>query len=412
MSARVLENGQEKELTYTVSDQFAQYLTTERSDAFVLVLLYYAMFRGYDIQWEVPCTEQLIYQLTTYYIPICAKEISFMHRIALKGKTTSETLPCAGGVGTGFSGGVDSSYTIYQYLQPMFPENRLTHLLFTDCFTVDFSEEYQKDFLEKYLHNLPLQAEELGLDFIFVQCNVDTLFSIGRYQDPVCGEIKDEGLFTLKYCSMAAALQKLFKIYYFSGGVSPSDFTFRTYDCAYYDMFTLPMISTNALRFYSAGMEVSRLEKVETISDWEFAQKHLQVCAWENEGNCGHCGKCLRTMSELYALDKLDCYDQRFPVENYKRHLSRRYARILMQARKNHIFEKDIIAKMKETGKKIPVLSYLLCPFYTLAEGIRLSLKNIRWARKIYRRFHLDKLLYGRSTEKYTQSVDREVLGK
>lgn len=65
-----------------------------------------------------------------------------------------------------------------------------------------------------------------------------------------------------------------------------------------------------------------------------------------------------------------------------------------------------------ETGKKIPVLSYLLCPFYTLAEGIRLSLKNIRWARKIYRRFHLDKLLYGRSTEKYTQSVDREVLGK
>ena len=37
-----------------------------------------------------------------------------------------------------------------------------------------------------------------------------------------------------------------------------------------------------------------------------------------------------------------------------------------------------------ETGKKIPVLSYLLCPFYTLAEGIRLSLKNIRWARKIY----------------------------
>lgn len=65
-----------------------------------------------------------------------------------------------------------------------------------------------------------------------------------------------------------------------------------------------------------------------------------------------------------------------------------------------------------ETGKKIPVLSYLLCPFYTLAEGIRLSLKNIRWARKIYRRFRLDKLLYGRSTEKYTQSVDREVLGK
>nr|WP_300850861.1 hypothetical protein [uncultured Acetatifactor sp.] len=101
----VNDNGVTKELFFTVDIKYAEYLATERSDAFVTVLLYYAMFNGYDIQWEIPCTEQLIYQLTAYYIPICAKEISFMHPISLMGKTTSEALQCEGGVGTGFSGG-------------------------------------------------------------------------------------------------------------------------------------------------------------------------------------------------------------------------------------------------------------------------------------------------------------------
>ncbi|MCI8287969.1 MAG: hypothetical protein HFH89_10005 [Lachnospiraceae bacterium] len=408
----VNDNGVTKELFFTVDIKYAEYLATERSDAFVTVLLYYAMFNGYDIQWEIPCTEQLIYQLTAYYIPICAKEISFMHPISLMGKTTSEALQCEGGVGTGFSGGVDSCYTIKKHLETYYIENRLTHLLFTDCFTVDFSEKYQKDFLDKYLHNLPGQAEELGLEFIFVRCNIDILFSIGRYQDPVCGEIIDGGLFTLKYCSMAMALQKLFQIYYFSGGVSPTDFTFLSYDCAYYDMFTLPLLSTKGLQFYSAGMEVNRMEKVEAISDWKFAQKHLQVCIWDNDGNCGHCGKCIRTMSELYVLDKLEYFKERFPVEDYKRHLNKRFGKVLMEAHKGHIFEKDILFQMEESGKKIPFLAYVLCPFYLLIEWTRLKLKKVRWARKLYRKFHLDKMLYGRSTEEYSQSVDKEVLRK
>lgn len=101
----VSDNGVAKELFFTVDIRYAEYLTTERSDAFVTALLYYAMFKGYDIQWKIPCTEQLIYQLATYYIPICAKEIPFMHPISLIGETTSEVLQCKGGVGTGFSGG-------------------------------------------------------------------------------------------------------------------------------------------------------------------------------------------------------------------------------------------------------------------------------------------------------------------
>lgn len=402
--ASVNDNGQKKELTYIVDERYGCYLTTERSDAFVTSLLYHAMVKGYDIKWETPCTGQLIYQLETYYIPVCSKEIPFMKQIKLQGATTKENLICAGAVGTGFSCGVDSSYTLHKYLNTKYPDYTLTHVVFTDCFTADKSREYQEEFLEQNYALLPPRAEELGVEFIFIQHNVDKNFSIGRFKDKTCGDITDGGLYCLKYCSLAMALKKLFGCYYFASGFPMEQFSFQKYDSAYYDSFTLPMISTDALKFYSDGMEVSRLKKLEAIADWDFAQKYLQVCAWDQEGNCGRCEKCIRTMSELYSIGKLELYSKRFPTEDYKKHMNQRWAYVLMQARRKHYFEAAIIKNMKSHGKKIPVMAYFLELFYSIMESVRIRLKNIRWARRIYRKYHLDKVLYGRSTEKYEQT--------
>lgn len=413
LRANIDDAGEKKELEYRVDSKWEKALTSERSDAFVTALLYYAMVKDRDVEWITPCNEQLIYQIETYFIPVYAQEMPFMHRISLKGPVTSEQLLReGGGIATGISNGVDSDYTIRKYLDTKYQAYRLTHLIFTDWFTTDMSEEYQQDFLKQYLSVLPGCAEELGLEFIYVEFHPDVQFSIGHIYDKERGVIQDAGLFTLKYCSIALALQKLLQVYYFSSGLAASEFSFNTNDMAYHDVFTLPLLTTDAISFYSVGMELPRIEKVNEIADWSYAQKHLQVCAMDNDHNCGRCHKCIRTMSELYALGKLDQYRDRFPVDDYMSHLPQRFAEVLMKAWHGHVFEQNILVKMKKNGKKVPLCAYILAPFYTLKEFIRVRLRTKKWARKLYRRFHLDRLLYGRSTEQYTQSVDREILGE
>ncbi len=413
LSADIMVDNEKKILSYTVDKKWKQYLVTERSDSFVVALLYFSMIKDMDIEWTIPCSERLIYQLKTYFIPIYSNEIQAMHNIDLIGVTTCEDLPSLGGVATGISNGVDSSYTIKKYIKGnlRYDNYALTHVIFTDWFTADFSDDYKKDFYDAYLPLLPNCAEELNLEYIYIHFPVDEVFSVGRVNDDNIGVIIDEGMFTLKYCSMSLALNKLINIYYFSSGVAPSDFTFCEADMAYHDIFTLPLISTNNMSFYSSGMEVSRIEKVEDIADWKYAQKYLQVCQWKNDTNCGKCAKCIRTMSELNSINKLELFSDRFPVDDYKKNYSKRMAKVLMAAKKGHIFEINILEKMKKNGKKVPIKSYILLPYYNLIEYIRIKLRYVKWARKIYRKFNLDKFLYGTSTKYYGQRSDREILG-
>lgn len=395
-----------KYLKYGVDDIYKKYLCYERSDAFVVSMLYYAMINGLDIQWETPCNEQLIYQLTTYFIPIYATEFEWVHSIELKGPTTNESIQSERAAATGLSNGVDSIYTVKKYLT-MQSKFKLSYVLFTDCFTTDNSKKYQEDFLHNYLNSLPNCAEELGVGFIFVEFHIDEDFSIGHIQDKRRGVIQDTGLFTLKYCSLALALSKLIGVYYFSGGVSPSDFSFKKNDMAYHDIFTLPLISTQDCWFYSTGLEVNRLKKVEFIADWDYTKKYLQVCAWDNDKNCGHCSKCIRTMNELDALGKLHMYKERFPVDDYYANYSKRMGHVLMESWHGHIFEIDTLNYMKKQKKKIPVSSYVWGIFYYMVDYARRKLRTNKFARSIYRKYNLDQKLYGRSTKDYSLSVDR-----
>ena len=370
------------------------YLTHERSDAFVTGLLYYAMIKDRDIVWETPCSEQLIFQMQTYLIPVYAQEMAFMHKIELRGPTTTDNLPCGNGVATGLSNGVDCEYTVQKFLSCEYPEYRLTHVLFTDCFTTAYSEEYRKDFLKNYLEVIPKCAEELGLEFIFVEYHPDIEFSIGIIDDKECGIMVDGGFHPLKYCSIAMALQKLIGKYYFSSGFSPSGFSFHEIDLSHCDIFTLPLISTDALRFYSSGMEVTRVEKAGLLGDWPYAQKHLQTCANRNDTNCGHCYKCIRTMAELYANGKLDYFGDVFPIDDFKSHLTKRLAYLLAKSQSGLVLCTEVIQKIKDEGIHIPTMSYVLSPGYRLADFAHEHLRTKVWARNIYKKLGLKAVIH------------------
>lgn len=398
LRAVINDDGMEKVLEYKVDQKYEQYLTFERSDAFIVALLYYAMIKDKDIEWETPCNRQLIQQLRDYFIPVYDQEMAFMHRIALKGPTTMEALPCEGGVATGLSNGVDSCYTVHKYLNHEFPEYRLTHVFFTGWFITNFPKDYQEDFLAQYLGLLPGCAKELGLEFVYVEFYPDIEFSVGAVNDKVCGCITDAGLGSLKYCSLAMALQKLVKLYFYSSGFTSSGYSFKSDDMSHHDIFTLPLISTDRLKFISSGMETSRIDKIDAIKDWEYAQKHLQVCLDYNDTNCGHCFKCIRTMSDMRAFGKLEQYGKIFPIDDFKSHLVQRYAYIMAMARNSHadgqILFAESVDKLKENRVPIPFMSYVLWPAYALIEFLRAKFRTVKWVRKIYLTLHFDKVLH------------------
>ena len=168
----IKDNNEDKKLTYTIDKKFEKYLTDERADAFVVSLLYYALIKGLDIQWETPCDAKLIYQLNTYFIPVYVSEFSFMKAIKLSGPVTNIRLHSEGFAATGLSNGVDTCYSIHKYISSEYDFTKLKYLIFTDWFITDYSEEAKKDFLENNLKLLPVLEDEVNIETIYVDFNI------------------------------------------------------------------------------------------------------------------------------------------------------------------------------------------------------------------------------------------------
>jgi len=61
-------DGKVNNVWFEVDKKYGKYLCYERSDAFVIGVLNYAMRNGHDIKCETPMGEELKYQITTYLI--------------------------------------------------------------------------------------------------------------------------------------------------------------------------------------------------------------------------------------------------------------------------------------------------------------------------------------------------------
>lgn len=65
--------------------------------------------------------------------------------------------------------------------------------------------------------------------------------------------------------------------------------------------------STHSLTVTHVGAEASRVQKIQAIADDEIAQRNLRVCYKQfTTTNCCRCAKCLRTMAALTALGRLE----------------------------------------------------------------------------------------------------------
>lgn len=66
---RFEETNEEKVVWMETQDEYHEYLCTERSDNFLILLIPYAMQNKQDIMCEGLVTEEILYGLTEYLIP-------------------------------------------------------------------------------------------------------------------------------------------------------------------------------------------------------------------------------------------------------------------------------------------------------------------------------------------------------
>lgn len=307
-------------LYYEVDKKYESYLDTERSDAFLLGLLHSAMFENCDVVCLGIVTEQLLFQLSTYYIPILTRNMTDLYSIKINADTTNELKKTANYVCTGNSGGVDSYYTMLKYSNVKQKNYKLTHVMFNNISTADTDENRIRILFEKDLADKKKASDDMGLEFLDLYSNLYNFYShpgiFNHY-------------FTLQYVSAAYALSGLFSTFYFSSTFSTERFSLSkdvVHSSGRFDLFTIECISTRHLQVYSSGMEVERMDKMRYIADHSVVQRHLQVCSIEQSPggyehlrklNCGHCHKCSRTISILYAFGNLEKYESIFDLSYF-----------------------------------------------------------------------------------------------
>lgn len=339
LCAPVTIGGNRETAWFSVESEYEQYLTDDRLDAFVVGFLTTAMRQGEDIVCEAPITKRLYYQLTTYLIPSMAANMEIYHPISIHAPVTDVPLSCEKAVGTGWTGGVDSMYTLMTHSRPDEPGMKLTHLLVANVGTLesDHNTELLHYMAEKARGGI---ARELDLSVIAVDSNIQLLqeehyLAVAAFRLPAA----------------VLALQKLFGVFLHSGTYEFSRFAFVPENSAYYELLPLSCFETDHTVFYSTGSHVSRIQKLRELSEFPLAKKYLHPCIYAQGDNCGKCGKCVRTMGALYALGTLDNFQTVFDLDDFYQNKENHLAGILAKKESQHYGE--VLAVMKERGMEL-----------------------------------------------------------
>lgn len=370
-------------LWFAVPVEFKEYLCAEQSDAFVVAMLWYAMITGSDIESVVPMSEKMVFHITRYLIPALCTDENGYRRIKILGPTTDKPYRNIGGVGTGMSCGVDSFYTMHEYLKEDTPEKyRLTHLCYFNMGAIfhpnwsDKKDYTLKEFYdatdkmsEEKRENARQVAVQAGMPLVYVKSNLDLDYYRGAYGHT--------GVY--RNCAMALSLQGLFSVYYNSSGGWPGYFDLTlTEGSQHYEALLCSCLSTESLSFILSDY-ATRAEKTITIADDNLAQKYLDVCFAFN--SCGKCTKCVRTLVTLDIIGKVDRFSEIFDIKRFKEHRAEAYYELLKtkdgdEKEDNAVFAKDLYRMSLEKGL-IPKESFAMYKKYKTKNSIKKILKTV-----------------------------------
>lgn len=354
-------DGNEEIVNVVISKAFHDYIVTDRIDAFVWGLLYFSMCKGYNIESQIPISEELYYNLEFHFIEGLSNVNDSLSRIHIIAPLCGKCVGSHHIVSTGVSCGVDSIYTIAQHqtAPDSFKLNTLAFFNAGSSFD-GISDGLHAPILQGRLQNAQDFTKEAGLDFLYIES--DLHFLIDKYLG--YSHIENNTYMAL-FCIYQ--IQGTIDKYYYSSGYSYSEFTVnrsghnKELDSEHYDLLILQMASINCMKFYSTGGNQIRFEKTRFISRYPLAEKYLNVCV-NTPKNDGTCFKCVRTLLTLDALGVIDNYDKVFDIEQYHRN------------RKNYIMNMYVEAVFKGNSFYQEILPYYkkqLTPALKIAAIVR-----------------------------------------
>ena len=354
----LIENGytnKNQDLKYVFECKYEEYFTFDRMDGVLVSCLHWLAVNNYDVNLELPVSKRLYYQITKHLLP------AWKSNIKINCETTASAYKPGEYVAAGMSCGIDSLATYHAHTQisDLYKINLLT-FFGAGAISGGDLESY-----EKQLKTSKDFAAEAGLPHFTVNSNLDAIFKEQHISSH-----------TFRNCGIVLLFQKMFQVYYYSSTYTLNEFLIDLHckDCAFYDVFTLPLISTDSVAFYSSGAALNRFEKTSVITENALAKKHLSVCVASHNGhknNCGRCLKCVRTLTTLDALGKLDEFSQVFDIQKYRKERAKLIGFYILLGgfRKDH-FTRDIRLVLKKK-KMIPVSSYFWALLRLLAHPLR-----------------------------------------
>jgi bacterioferritin-associated ferredoxin len=323
-------DGAARELWFEVERKYAPFLCTERSDAYVIGLLNWAMRNRHDITSETPMSEELHYQLTSFLIPALTQASKNLYPCRIIAPLDPTPVKNAGAVGTGLSCGVDSLHVLFNQSASRYSSLNITHVIYNN---VGAHGVGQTDSFREHKQIIENFARETGYSLINIDSNFAGIFN----QDYALTHIYSN-------CCAVFLMQKLWSVYFYaSSGLDFNFFNLKNNDKkdpAYYDLLSLQCFSTRSLRIYPEGGAKTRFEKTRAITAYPPAKKYLNVCCAEGK-NCGKCEKCIRTMLNLEALGVLDEFQSVFDTDYYRNHKSMYYTWLCLKQMLEDPFMKE-----------------------------------------------------------------------
>ena len=303
-------DGAVRPLWVEVNAEFEWYLVSERSDAFLVGLLYWAVQEGHDIVCEAPVDADLLYGIQNLLIPTLTPGGKHAKRVVVTASATREVLKNAGAVGTDVTCGVDSLYTIYTRSGNKGDASGLTHLLYNTIGAHGVGPEISGLYAER-LKTAKSFAMECGLPLIAFDSNILGIVKVPSARN---------NLYSHSFA--AYALGRLFRQYFVSGhwDDSPKNRANnpRGMDMADYAHLLLRVFSTRSLSFARGCGTAAPLERMRVIFENPLTLQYLNVCV-SSVRNCTECTKCVRALLRLDALGLIDKCDTVFDLEIWRR---------------------------------------------------------------------------------------------
>ena len=347
-------NGRGMTLWFGVESKQRHCLCADRSDAFVMALLPAAMRGGHDIVCRSPISQRLKYQLEYYLIPALTAAGELYHPMKIHGPLASCPAANLGAVGTGFSGGVDCMYTVMTHgKDSAYP---VTHLAVFNLGV--FEGETAQASFRNACTNAAAFAREQGLELIALDSNISQVLP-ERFLD----------VYSFRNLAGAMALQGLFSRYLLSSSRDAASFTFDLRNAATYDLLTVHCAQTESLSVYLSGGQIKRRDKLAALAQWEPARRWLHPCFHTGIGkqNCGRCHKCVRDLIVLYALGKLDDFQEVFDVAAFRRELPIRLG--FLYANRDKHLNQEVIELLERENTPIPPAAKIYEQQFTKAKN-------------------------------------------